>query len=192
MIGLYLRCKLSIIFECKRLFRIITVSGNCQTFLMYKALSCLVILFLFSCGDAGNQATNQNVDALANRFQHIKGKLEMFADKHDAKISTVWSKVQKHDPDGSDSFLVKHIVWNDGRFGKAIFIQQHNGIEGVDTTTWDFLNIAWLQDTQMIAKPTVVKNLLTKVDFKIIETDIERLLNESEKGLSVINVKDLK
>ena len=185
-------CKLSIIFECKRLFRIITVSGNCQTFLMYKALSCLVILFLFSCGDAGNQATNQNVDALANRFQHIKGKLEKFADKHDATISTVWSKVQKHDPDGSDSFLVKHIVWNDGRFGKAIFIQQHNGIEGVDTTTWDFSNIAWLQDTQATAKPTFVKNLLTKVEFQTIEKDIEQLLSKSEEVLGAIKVEDLK
>jgi hypothetical protein len=159
---------------------------------MRKVLYYLVILFLFSCGDAGNQATRRKVDPLTNRFQLIEGKLKKFADKHGAKISTVWSKVHKHDPNGSDSFLVKHIVWNDGRFGKAVFIQQHSGIEGVDTTAWDFSNIAWLQHTQASAKPTLVKNLLTKVDFKMIETDIERLLNESEKVLSVIKEKDLK
>jgi hypothetical protein len=159
---------------------------------MDKVFNCFVILFLFSCGDIGNQATKRKDDPLANKFQRIEGKLQEFADKHDAKISTVWSTIQKHDPDGSDSFLVRHIVWNDGRFGKAVSIQQHSSIKGVDTTAWDFSNIAWLQDTPVTVKPTVVKNLLTKVDFQIIERDIESLLSKSEKMLSVIKVEDLK
>ena len=159
---------------------------------MRQVLNTLLISFLFSCGNAGNQATEQEPDPLANKFQPIEAKLQEFADRYNAKISTVWSKVQKHDPDGSDSFLVRHIVWNDGRFGKAIFIQQHNGLEGIDTTTWDFSNIAWLRDTSATAKPTFVKNLLIKADFKLIEKDIERLLNESEKILGRIEVKDLK
>src|SRR5688572_3110575 len=123
---------------------------------MRQVLNTLVILFLFSCGNAGNQASILKPDPLANKFQPIEGKLQEFAERHDAEISTVWSKVQKHDPEGSDSFLVKHIVWNDGRFGKAIFIQQHHSLEGIDTSSWDFSNIAWLRDTSVSAKPTYV------------------------------------
>ena len=159
---------------------------------MCKVLHFLIVLLLFSCADVGNHATNQKDDPLAKRFQNIEGKLQEFAEKHNAKISTVWSKIQKHDPDGSDSFLVKHIVWNDDRFGKAVFIQQHNDINGVDTTNWDFSNIAWLQDAQKTAKPTFVKNLLTKVDFQIIEKEIEQLLSKSEKVLDAIKEEDLK
>ena len=152
----------------------------------------LIVLFLSSCADVGNQSTNQKDDPLAKRFQNIEGKLQEFAEKHNAKISTVWSKVQKYDPDGSDSFLVKHIVWNDKCFGKAVCIQQHSDINGIDTTAWDFSNIAWLKDTQVTAKPTFVKNLLTKVEFQVIEKDIEQLLSKSEKVLSAIKVEDLK
>ena len=130
---------------------------------MGKVLYFLIVVFLFSCADIGNDSIDQNDDPLAKKFQNIDGKLQEFAEKHNAKISTVWSKVQKHNPDGSDSFLVRHIVWNDDGFGKAVFIQQHSDINGVDTTVWDFSNIAWLQDTQATAKPTFVKNLLTKV-----------------------------
>lgn len=172
--------------------KIFNVSSNCLTFYMRIAFIFLVVLFLFSYRDIGNQATKRKDDPLADRFQLIEGKLQEFADKHDAKISTVWSKIQTHDPDESDSFLVKHIVWNDGRFGKAVFIQQHSDINGVDTTAWDFSNIAWIQDTQVIAKPTYVKNLLTKVNFKIIERDIQQLLSKSEEVLSVIKMEDLK
>ena len=159
---------------------------------MRQVLTSLVVLFLFSCGDAGNQAGERKVDPFAGRFQLIEGRLNRFANKHQAKISTVWSKVEMHLPGESDSVLVKHIVWNDGRLGKAIFIQQHSGMDGIDTTAWDFSNIAWLQDTQTIAKPAFVKNVLTKVDFRIIESNIEGLLNESEKVLGVIKEEDLK
>ncbi len=159
---------------------------------MRKVLHFLVVLFLFSCADVGNQSTTPKDDPLAKRFQNIEEKLQKFAEKHNAKISTVWSKVQKHDPDGFDSFLVKLIIWNDDRFGKAIFIQQHSDVNGIDTTAWDFSNIAWLQDTQVNAKPTFVKNLLTKVEFQIIEKDIEQLLSKSEKILGPIKLENLK
>jgi hypothetical protein len=159
---------------------------------MRKVLYFLMVLFLFSCADVGNQRTGQNDDPLAKRFQNIEVELQEFAKKHNAKISTVWSKVQNHDPEGSDSFLVKHIVWIDNRFGKAVFIQQHSDFNGVDTTAWDFSNIAWLQDTPLTAKSTFVKNLLTKVEFQIIEKDIEQLLSKSEKVLGSIKVEDLK
>jgi hypothetical protein len=159
---------------------------------MRKVLHFLMVLFLFSCADVGNQSTNPKDDLLAKRFQNIEGKLQEFAGKHNAKISTGWSKIQKHDPDGSDSFLVKHIVWNDDRLGKAVLIQQHSDVNGVDTTAWDFSNIAWLQDTPVTAKPTFVKNLLTKVEFQMIEKDIEQLLSKSEKVLGAIKMEDLK
>lgn len=152
----------------------------------------LIVLFLSSCANVSNQSTNQKGDPLAKRFQNIEGKLQEFAEKHDAKISTVWSKIQKHDPEGSDSFLVKHIVWNDNRLGKAVFIQQHSDINGVDTTAWDLSNLAWLQDTQAIVKPTFVKNLLTKVNFQIIEKDIVQLLSKSDKVLLAVKLEDLK
>ena len=159
---------------------------------MRKVLEFLIILFLSSCAEVANQSTKSQDDPLAKRFQNIEVKLQEFAEKHNAKISTVWCKVQKHDPDDFDSFLVKHIVWNDDRFGKAVFIQQHSDINGVDTTAWDFSNIAWLKDTQVAAKPTFVKNLLTKVEFQIIEKEIGGLLSKSETVLGAVKVEDLK
>lgn len=159
---------------------------------MGKALSLLVVIFFFSCENVKHQTIRQTDDPLANKFQLIHGKLQRFADKHGAKISTVWGKVERHNPDGSDSYLVKHIVWYDGRYGKGVFIQQHHSIERVDTTAWDISNIAWLQDTQSIVKPTYEKKLLSRVDFRIIERDIEKLLQESEEVLSQVKEKDLK
>ena len=133
----------------------------------------------------------RQVDAFAKRFKNIEEKLQVFAEKHKAEMSIVWSKMQKYDPDGADSFLVKHIVWEDGRFGKAVFIQHHSDINGVDTTAWDFSTVAWLQDTQVNAKPAFVRNLVTKVGFHVIEKDIEQLLSQSEKVLGGIKREDL-
>ena len=159
---------------------------------MGKAINFLFVLLLISCGDASDQTIKEKDDPLAKKFQLIQKNLQEFADKHNAKLSTVWSKIQKHDREGFDSFLIRHIVWTDGRFGKAIFIGQHSDLNGIDTSTWDFSNIAWLQDTQATAKPTFVNNLLTKVDFQVIETDIEQLLRTSEKNLRGVKVENLK
>lgn len=159
---------------------------------MRKVINSFVVLFLSSCGGIGSQTTKEMDDPLADRFQPIERKLQEFAHKHSAKPSTVWSKIQKNDPEGYDSFLVRHIVWIDGRLGKAVFIGQHSDIKGVDTTTWDFSTIAWLADTLTAAKPTYVNHLLTKVDFQIIEKNIEQLLSTSEKTLNVVKVEDLK
>ena len=166
--------------------------ANYITFFIRTVINSLIVLFLFSCGNVGGQATKRMNDPLDYKFEHIERRLQKFAIKYNAKLSTVWSKLERHDPDGSDSFLVKHIVWTDGRLGKAVIIQQHNDIKGVDTTAWDILNLAWLEDTQLIAKPTYVKYLLTKVDFQIIERNIEQQLNKSEKSLSMVKVDSLK
>ena len=159
---------------------------------MCKVLNFFVATFLFSCANVGDHPAKEKDDPLAVKFQLIKGKLQEFSDKHNAKLSTVWSIVEKHDPNVFDSFLVRHIVWTDGRFGKAILIQQHSDNNGIDTTSWDFKNIAWLQDTLLTAKPTYENDLLTKVDFQIIERDIDQLLHASENSLSKVKVEDLK
>jgi hypothetical protein len=159
---------------------------------MRKVINIILVIFIFSCGNLGYKAPFENDDLLAFRFQGIKVNLQEFANKHNAKISTVWCKVQKYNPDAFDSFLVRHLVWTDGRFGKAIFIQQHSDINGIDTTTWDFKNIAWLQDTILTAKPTYEINLRTKVGLQIIERDIDLLLSTSEKNLNLVRLKDLK
>jgi hypothetical protein len=59
---------------------------------MRKVLDFLIILFLSSCADVGNQSTKSQDDPLAKRFQNIEVKLQEFAEKHNAKVSTVWSK----------------------------------------------------------------------------------------------------
>jgi hypothetical protein len=159
---------------------------------MRKVITIILVIFICSCGNLGYKASLENDDLLAFRFQGIKGNLQEFSNKHNAKLSTVWSKVQKYNPDALDSFLVSHLVWTDGRFGKAIFIQQHSDINGIDTTTWDFKNIVWLQDTILTAKPTYEINLLTKVVFQIIERDIDLLLRTSEKNLNAVRREDLK
>ena len=159
---------------------------------MHRMVFSLLVLIHFSCKDASDLTTKEKNDPLAYNFQRIENNLQEFADKYNAKLYTVWSKIQRQDPSGFDSFLVRQIVWTDDRFGKAIFIGQHSDINSIDTSSWDFSNIAWIQDTDATAKPTYLKDLLIKVDFQVIERDIEQLLRTSEKNLRAIKMEDLK
>lgn len=87
---------------------------------------------------------------------------------------------------------MRHIVWPNGRFGAAIMIHLHTDNTGVNTTGWDFSTIAWLADTPLLTKPTYVNDLVKKVEFRIVEKNIDQLLIISEKNLKAIRVENLK
>jgi len=75
---------------------------------------------------------------------------------------------------------------------KAIIIQPHLTINGIDSSKWDFTNIAWLKDAADSENRSYIKNLLEKVSFDNIEQDIDQLLRQSEKNLREIKKMDLK
>lgn len=161
-------------------------------FPMAKLTKYFLVLLLFSCQDKGKKVQMQNNDLLAGRFHLIDGKLLEFASRHKAKLSTVWAKSQRHDTDRSDLFLVRHIVWSDGRFDKAVMIAPHNDLNGVDTNVWDFSILAWLENTQLVANPSYENFLVNRVEFRVIEKNIDQLLSRSEKNLMQVKVEDLK
>jgi hypothetical protein len=80
-----------------------------------------------------------------------------------------------------------------GGGNQAIIINQNfeNGI--LDSPNWDFFNIAWLQEGETPAKgrPFWNKYLLKNIAFKQIETDIEKLLEQSLYNLNAIKKRTI-
>jgi hypothetical protein len=150
---------------------------------MNKVIKLLLTLFLFSCEDP-----------LANRFSSIDNKMRIFAGRHNAKVSTEWVTSSKFTPGGTSvvRYPMKLIVWKDDQIGKAIMIQMHNDLDGLDTTNWDFSNTAWFEGGKAGAKPHYTKSILNKVKFEVIEKNIVQLLSDSEKNLQNKKLEDLK
>lgn len=128
-----------------------------------------------------------------NQFRKIDSQLNALAKEIGATIETT---VGGHSINGidvpKDKLTIRQIQWVDGPIGKAIIINQNFDNGNLDAPNWDFFNIAWLQEVKPKAKrrPFWKKNLLTNIDFKIIESEIDQLLKQSLENLNTIKKKD--
>jgi hypothetical protein len=128
-----------------------------------------------------------------NQFRKIDSQLNALAKEIGATIETT---VGGHSINGAevpkDKLGIRQIQWVDGPIGKAIIINQNFDNGNLDAPNWDFFNIAWLQEVKPKAKrrPFWKKNLLTNIDFKIIESEIDQLLKQSLENLNTIKKKD--
>ena len=130
-----------------------------------------------------------------SQFRKIDSQLKTLAKDIGATLETT---VGGHSINGvevpKEKLSIRQIQWVDGPIGKAIIINQNFDNGNLDSPNWDFFNIAWLQEGKTKAKgrPFWKKNLLTNIDFKKIETNIDQLLKQSLDNLKSIKKTDLK
>jgi hypothetical protein len=131
-----------------------------------------------------------------SRFRLIDEKLKKFAEKLKAKLATDGSGFSI-DGVAVPKELVeeRRIIWVDGQIGKAIIIHpDFFDIPDISSPAWKFFNVAWLEHGSATkkGKPLWIKYLLKKVEFDVIEKNIDQLLNTSKENLEAIKIEDLK
>ena len=122
------------------------------------------------------------------RFNKIDDKLRNVADKLNAKLT----KDRPEYPQALRTFEERRIDWREGNIFKAIIIQPNFEEKGVNSTIWNFINIAWYDDGQSFQRPQWINILIDKGDFRVIESNIDSLLSQSEEKLKEIGMQDLK
>jgi hypothetical protein len=156
-----------------------------------------LIIFLFSCGHVKViEHADRNKTAMT-KFKLIDDKLNSLAEKLNANILKEGSGYYINDvPVPLEYIEDRRIVWIDGLIGKAIIIQPHFGFETVNFTSprWNFLNLAWLEHDSSGSKekPFWEHYLLKRVEFEVIESNIDQLLVTSRENLERIKREDLK
>jgi hypothetical protein len=122
-----------------------------------------------------------------SRFKFIDNRLSELANKLGAKLT----KNRPGYPEALRIFEERRIDWNDDEIRKAIIIQPNFEATGVNSTIWNFINIAWLDDAHSVKKLKWIDILVDKGEFRIIEQNIEELLLKSEENLKKIRREDL-
>lgn len=122
------------------------------------------------------------------RFTKIDDKLENVAEKLNAKLT----KDRPEYPEALRTFEERRIDWREGNIFKAIIIQPNFEEKGVNSTIWNFINIAWYDDGRSFERPQWINILADKTDFRVIEENIDSLLSQSEMGLKEIGIQHLK
>jgi len=123
-----------------------------------------------------------------SRFKQIDIKLVSLANKLKATLR----KDRPDYPEVLRTFEERRIDWVENDIRKAIIIQPDFEHTGVNSNVWNFLNIAWFNNDHSLLRPQWIKILLDKVDFAIIDKNIDQLLYDSEANLTKIQMKDLK
>lgn len=121
-----------------------------------------------------------------SRFKEIDPKLKTLSEKLEAKLTI------DRDWDPNAGFEERRIDWIENDIFKAIIIQPTFKSTGVDSSKWNFINIAWYDDAKSVHRPKWMNNLIDQGKFEIIELKIDELLLESENILSTISMSDLK
>lgn len=123
-----------------------------------------------------------------SKFKEIDSKLKILS----AKLGATLTKDRPSSPEVLRTFEERRIDWIENDIFKAIIIQPTFKSTGVDSSKWNFINIAWYDDAKSVHRPQWMKNLVNQEKFQIIESKIDELLLESENTLSNISMSDLK
>ena len=123
-----------------------------------------------------------------SRFNLIDDKLTEFAKKLNAKLT----KDRPGYPEVLRTFEERRIDWIEDNINKAIIIQPTFEATGVDSSIWNFINIAWYDDAYPVLRRGWINKLVDKREFELIENNIDILLNKSEVNLKKITMADLK
>ena len=123
-----------------------------------------------------------------SRFTEIDFKLQNLAEKLNAKLT----KDRPGYPKVLRTFEERRIDWMDNGISKAIIIQPTFENDGVNSTIWNLINIAWFDDAKSILRPKWKKYLIEKKEFEIISQNIDILIKQSEENLVNIKMENLK
>lgn len=123
-----------------------------------------------------------------SRFQNIDDKLNHLA----AKLNAILTKDRPNYPEALRTFEERRIDWMENQMRKAIIIQPNFELSKVNSSIWNFINIAWIEKNGVAQKPGWMVELVDKGDFKDIENNIDELLLKSEENLRSVTIEDLK
>jgi len=122
-----------------------------------------------------------------SRFDNIDIKLE----KLSAKLGVELIKDRPSYPEALRTFEERRIDWVENGINKAIIIQPTFTSTGVDSSNWNFINLAWIKKGHIAQKPGWIKNLVYQKDFNEIENGIDNLLKESIMNLQAVKIEDV-
>ncbi|RYE50424.1 MAG: hypothetical protein EOP48_19790 [Sphingobacteriales bacterium] len=125
---------------------------------------------------------------MVSRFYLIDDKITNLANRLNARLT----KDRPNYPDVLRTFEERRIDWNDNKINKAIIIQPNFEATGVNSSIWNFINIAWHDDAHSAKRPKWINILVDKSEFEVIEKNIDKLLFQSEENLKKIKMEDLK
>ena len=125
-----------------------------------------------------------------SRFDSIENKLAQFADSVNAQL-TEGRKVHQSEAQGYEQ---RQIRWTQDEINRMVLITQFPFEETSDKdgATWNFINLAWLNNSSSSSIPMWEKYLVYKGHFKLIATHIDELLRKSKENLTNIQLADLK
>src|SRR5512139_132699 len=98
-----------------------------------------------------------------SRFRLIDDKLTNLAIKLNGKLT----KDRPEYPEALRPFEERRIDWIDNKINKAIIIQPNFEANGVNSTIWNFINIAWLFNEGLTKNKKWIENLVEKGKFEI-------------------------
>ena len=122
-----------------------------------------------------------------SRFYFIDDKLINLANSLNARLT----KDRPEYPEVLRTFEERRIDWSDNEINKAIIIQPNFEATGVNSSIWNFINIAWHDDAHSVKRPQWINILVDKGEFEMIEKNIDELLFQSEENLKKIKMEDL-
>jgi len=124
------------------------------------------------------------------RFGSIDNKLTDFAKKFNTQLS---DGREFHRKD-VEVYEERRVHWTEGEINRMILIRPYpfDETSGEHSSTWDFINVAWLNNSPSSPVPMWEKYLVYNGDFKLITAHIDDLLKKSEEILNNVKLKDLK
>ncbi|MCC9018962.1 hypothetical protein [Flavobacterium lipolyticum] len=122
-----------------------------------------------------------------NRFKSIDSKLIDLASKLNGRLT----KDRPDYPEVLRTFEERRIDWIENDIMKAIIIQPNFEANDVNSSIWNFINLAMYDDGFSVSRPKWIEILVDQKDFIFIAENIDELLLKAEENLSNISMKDL-
>jgi len=157
--------------------------------------SFILIILLFSCGQKNKIDQHDRNETVMSKFKLIDKKLKDLAEKLNAKVAKDGSGYYVDGvPVSKPKIEERRIIWIEGQIGKAILIHPDFTATDINSPTWNFFNLAWLEQGSPSekGKPFWTKYLLKNAGFEEIEKNIDQLLSTSVENLATIKREDLK
>lgn len=114
-------------------------------------------------------------------FKNIDIEIELIC----KELNAIISKDRPDYPEALRTFEERRIDWIDNGIRKAIIIQPTFENKGVNSELWNFRLVAW---KGIGRKRKYIEEVIEKSDFKIIESNINKLLESGKKTL--LNIKE--
>ena len=125
-----------------------------------------------------------------SRFNFIDKRLTNFAKKFQTELSDGRDLHRKT----ADIYEERRICWTESNINRMILISPFpfDSTSEKAGSTWNFINVAWLNNSYSTSIPMWEKFLIYKVDFELIITHIDELLKRSEENLTKVTHTDLR